>query len=1111
MGADSWRIVPYEGIVPFKRVRVRNDAQIQEIVQHLLRRNYVALLGAPFSEKTLLLQDVAEVGNAERLFLPIYINLWQTRTESEATFLFSITRLIARTPGLRPAPITEPICDTRSFLNHLNAVAEQQDRDIVLLIDHLQALPHDLIHSLLLALRTVFMERRFAPPVAIGAVVAGGVNLAGLTTGRVSPFNIAHRVFVASLDRDQGWALAEATLRVHGCRASTGAIQRILEWGGGDRWLIPLLCAWSAETVRGYQTQTVKASVVDRATERIWVTDQARAPMREAIQLTEEDPDTLLDILELLDRGQLDRNKARQPISRTGIDRLQLSGAVELREGGYQIKNRAFDRALRQHFNPAQVSQVLRMNGLWREAINYLAPKISPNAPTSNRADLLEAVVQSIYASDQPYDAYRALVEGIERGFGLSNVHVYGVDAVHGKLRLVYPDQPDLSLRTEIELDDQESAEAKTFRNGDYALRLGNESGRLVAALTPEHRPIGVVTIERYIPDVNAYVSDAGERELPPNLTELRRFLRHAATAIDSVMLRSAYREIGRAVLDAHAVYPMMERVLAAIVNAIGCDYVVLYLFDAAKVKLEAVVGIGQDWRPEWKDVSQFSRDDLHPAVRCLNTGETEIVSGADLQSSPPESQSRALRHHLRVFCPLKAASTELGTLEVGYRYRATGTFTPDDKRTLEAFADQTAIAVYNARLLQRTDAALARRVDELEKLRRISLTITSTLDLRTLLGHISDSLRNLFPGTEVTIWEYTASTRRFRVLQSSLNDPIYLQQELDITSLTGRAIQQREVHTVPDLQMSTETAMRDHARRLDLCSMLILPLISHELPLGAIHIYTTTEDCASFQNHPALSAFAAQAAIAIENARRYQDLEKAQRELEALQEQELLDLAYTLFHRIKNLVGIIPLQFQLLRQSYKGNDDLDKQLAHIEQSVRRVIDLADSLKTLLDLPHSQDQPVELRRLAESQMVHIKTNYPEVEVHIDTPVAPVWVLGDEPFLIDALQTLIDNACEAMEGHGRLDLRLSQDEDGWVEICVADTGPGITIENRPFIFKPGFTTKKDNGGHRRGMGLFTCEAIIRKHRGKITFESEPGAGAKFIIRLPAYQPRQLSPE
>jgi signal transduction histidine kinase len=69
-------------------------------------------------------------------------------------------------------------------------------------------------------------------------------------------------------------------------------------------------------------------------------------------------------------------------------------------------------------------------------------------------------------------------------------------------------------------------------------------------------------------------------------------------------------------------------------------------------------------------------------------------------------------------------------------------------------------------------------------------------------------------------------------------------------------------------------------------------------------------------------------------------------------------------------------------------------------------------------------------------------------------------------------------------------------DDAVEIAVADTGRGLTDEQKARLFVPGFTTK----GHGSGLGLAVVERIVNDHRGTIAVESAP-AGTTFRLRLP----------
>ena len=129
------------------------------------------------------------------------------------------------------------------------------------------------------------------------------------------------------------------------------------------------------------------------------------------------------------------------------------------------------------------------------------------------------------------------------------------------------------------------------------------------------------------------------------------------------------------------------------------------------------------------------------------------------------------------------------------------------DRRDLVAFVDQVAVAVYNVLLLRRTDEALVRRATEMEKLRDINLAISSTLDLDTVLARFVQHVRTLFPGTEATIWEYHNETRDLSLLHSTIPDPVYRTQHLDMQSPAGQAVFLQKIVSVPTLELLSETS----------------------------------------------------------------------------------------------------------------------------------------------------------------------------------------------------------------------------------------------------------------------------------------------------------------
>lgn len=882
----SWQIVPYDDPAPFRRLRVQDNARVQTVVRHLLSDECVALLGPPLNEKSHLLQDVAAALRASDRAWPLYIDLWRTSSQNEEAFFTSLARLISGSLAQPDAPLPTPVPDARAFRNFLAACIERSDRSLALLIDHLQALPHDLVHSLLLALRSAYMERddvTSEAPRQLMAVVTGGMNLVGLSTGPTSPFNIAKPVVAGPLTEEQTVALAQAIFQAAGCTVSAGALRSVMDWSGGDRFLVNQLCEWSAELVQSHRRPRVTCRVIDESARRLWRDDRGQAPIREAIRMIEEDPDTMLDVLHLLDYGSLPRARSRQMITRTGTDRLQLSGAAVLTDGRYTLLNRAYQQALACHFTAERVGHVLRIAGRWAEAIEYLAPRLTRGLPLAEdastqtergaRPQLLEAIVQSIYAADSVERSCEILAAGLRLGFALPDVSLYTIAPAQGQLKRVYPGADTAAAPEAIDLYDPECVEARTFHLGNYALRGTADEARLVVALTASGRPIGIATVEHF-------VQNRDPHELPSQLPDLLHFLQHAASAMENAMARAAYRKIGQAVLSASAIQPTLDRVLQAVSEALGCDYAALYLVDAGNTRVEMTAGVGRPWSREWRELARYPLTSRHPAASCLRDNRATTVRGTDERLDPAAVDRLGLHAYVRTFLPLSAAGEQLGTLELGYSGIFRAAPTEESRRSAAAFADQVAIAVHNMELLRRTDEALARRVIELEKLRSSSLAISSTLDLDAVLRRILRDVQALFPGAEATIWGYRPEQRNLTVLQSSLIDPTYLAQRLDLNSVAGRAVTSRQTCTEPNLAALGTPIALDLAARLGLQGLISVPLISRDRALGVICLYTyaAAGSTPGTNEVELLEAFAAQAAVALDNARLHSEELRRQR-----------------------------------------------------------------------------------------------------------------------------------------------------------------------------------------------------------------------------------------
>lgn len=239
-------------------------------------------------------------------------------------------------------------------------------------------------------------------------------------------------------------------------------------------------------------------------------------------------------------------------------------------------------------------------------------------------------------------------------------------------------------------------------------------------------------------------------------------------------------------------------------------------------------------------------------------------------------------------------------------------------------------------------------------------------------------------------------------------------------------------------------------------------------------------------------------------------ELEAAVRQADRLS--TLGTLAAGLAHEVKNPLGGIKGAAQLLERELDPDSDLleyprvmIKEAERIDRIIRQLLDLASPRGP-------RYQPVNLhmvlgdiillqREAAGSREVAISTGF-------DPSIPPI--MADEAQLTQVFLNLIRNAIEAMHDGGRITitsrvlaeyhLTRNESRSRMVAVEVADTGPGIALENLPKVGTPFFSTK--DGG--TGLGLAICQKIVAEHRGMLKIDSKPGQGTRISVLLPLIQ-------
>lgn len=213
-------------------------------------------------------------------------------------------------------------------------------------------------------------------------------------------------------------------------------------------------------------------------------------------------------------------------------------------------------------------------------------------------------------------------------------------------------------------------------------------------------------------------------------------------------------------------------------------------------------------------------------------------------------------------------------------------------------------------------------------------------------------------------------------------------------------------------------------------------------------------------------------------------------------------ELAASVAHEVKNpMVGIVG--FAQLGQESDDHKEMNEYFKLIEQDAFRANKILQNLLEFSRPPEMEFEPLAPNEVVMGAMALCVHQLQMQGVKVDTALGdglPA-IKGNSNQLRQVLLNLMLNAGQAMEASPKklINVSTASTEAGFVEIRVADTGPGLAPEVQAKLFKPFFTTKRRGQG--TGLGLSVSRSIIEAHRGQIRAEGLPGAGATFIIRLP----------
>lgn len=405
--------------------------------------------------------------------------------------------------------------------------------------------------------------------------------------------------------------------------------------------------------------------------------------------------------------------------------------------------------------------------------------------------------------------------------------------------------------------------------------------------------------------------------------------------------------------------------------------------------------------------------------------------------------------------------------------------------------------------------AAYEQEVRRLNQLVEVSLVINSTLELTTLLNIIMDHAAIITEAESASVMLYDRNTDQLRFVATTTDSPKGL---VDIPvplegSLAGTILRENRAIVLNDVRSDPRHYRQaDSQSGFDTRSLIGVPMRFKEQPIGVLEAVNKKQGQWSDQDRHNLLILASQAAVAIENARLVQQLQKAYDELDQLDKLKNNFIAIA-SHELRTPLSVILGYASFLKDDAEGKTS--EHATAVLNSALRMRNLIEDMTNLryLKLGESELALEHLPLAAIFQAAeHDVESMAAAKGHIlqvNAPDIGLVVVVDRIKFGMAITNLLNNAIKFTPSGGRITMTYER-KPGAVWIIVKDTGIGIPHDQLNHIFDE-FYQIEDHMTRRHGgmgLGLAIARALVEVHGGRIWAESEGlNRGSTFYINLP----------
>jgi K+-sensing histidine kinase KdpD len=381
-----------------------------------------------------------------------------------------------------------------------------------------------------------------------------------------------------------------------------------------------------------------------------------------------------------------------------------------------------------------------------------------------------------------------------------------------------------------------------------------------------------------------------------------------------------------------------------------------------------------------------------------------------------------------------------------------------------------------------------------------ISRDLASTLDLDTLLNDIVRAAADITHAEAASILLYDDTARQlYFQVATNIDEPTMRGLVVPLEkSIAGWIVTNKESLRIEDAHKD-ERFFSDVEKSIGYAtkSLLGIPLITKNKIVGVLEVVNKKRGKFTDPDESMLTVLGAQAAVAIENARLFQQS----------------DLIAEFVHELRTPLASLSTATYLLLRPEMSREQSDQIVNNIHNETLRLNSLASSF---LDLARLESGRVQFRktRFSTADLIYeardvmmSKAQEADIQIRVDIPTDMPLLEADRDKIKQVLLNLISNAIKYNRPNGSVIIQGDFTDDE-VSITIQDTGLGIPEDSSPHLFQKFYRVREHEGkASGTGLGLSISKQIIQGHAGRIEVKSKMGVGTSFNIFLPR-SPRMM---